>query len=464
MLQQPPCDIACGLQAKTEQTCSLNPHNQKELQGRSIMAAVCESTSQGGRPYMEDLTFCARDGNTMAAAVFDGHGGRQAADYAQAYLWENFKSHKNFNSKNPSEVSEALREAFLATHRSMAAEQERWPRRPDGYQSTSGTTATIAVVRGDDLWVGHVGDSRAIINEGHEAVTLTRDHKASDAAEQISIKKRGGMLYVSKQVTRVVWKRKVSNIVNGRPSSGMATVPFLNMTRSLGDFWSWNPDTKEYTVSPDPDIHYQKLTDKNDYVILGSDGIWDVISARECLDVLAKHKKKEEIDDDKHHSETPEHDVTLRNIITNASTDPPTDLDHETTQDCDTIHPCLSKIIVEEAEKRWTKTSRKADNLSAVVLFTRECICGSNCTCQSRASRTSTDPALVRSGTASTDPQLDTPGTNAADDELPPAMRRSTSSGPGKSENSFNELNRPLKRAKTEPNRVLTPTLPEPDQ
>jgi len=31
-------------------------------------------------------------------------------------------------------------------------------------------------------------------------------------------------------------------------------IPFLAIARSLGDHWSYNIDTKEFVVSPDPDV------------------------------------------------------------------------------------------------------------------------------------------------------------------------------------------------------------------
>lgn len=40
---------------------------------------------------------------------------------------------------------------------------EKWPKTNSGYPSTAGTTATIAFVRRNKLFIGHVGDSGIVL-------------------------------------------------------------------------------------------------------------------------------------------------------------------------------------------------------------------------------------------------------------------------------------------------------------
>lgn len=52
-------------------------------------------------------------------AVFDGHGGREAAQFARDYLWEFVKKQRGFWSDCDREVCSALRKGFVACHHAM---------------------------------------------------------------------------------------------------------------------------------------------------------------------------------------------------------------------------------------------------------------------------------------------------------------------------------------------------------
>ena len=65
---------------------------------------------------------------------------------------------------------------------------DTWPKRKDGYLSTSGTTATVVILRESKIFVGHVGDSAAVIaqkkNNAYIAKELTVDHKPESVKEK----------------------------------------------------------------------------------------------------------------------------------------------------------------------------------------------------------------------------------------------------------------------------------------
>lgn len=52
-------------------------------------------------------------------AVFDGHGGCEAAQFARDYLWELLKKQRGFWSECDQEVCAALRKGFVACHHAM---------------------------------------------------------------------------------------------------------------------------------------------------------------------------------------------------------------------------------------------------------------------------------------------------------------------------------------------------------
>lgn len=52
-------------------------------------------------------------------AVFDGHGGPDAARYAQTHLWDLIKKQRGFWSTDDEEVCSAIRKGFIACHHAM---------------------------------------------------------------------------------------------------------------------------------------------------------------------------------------------------------------------------------------------------------------------------------------------------------------------------------------------------------
>lgn len=52
-------------------------------------------------------------------AVFDGHGGPDAARYAQTHLWDLIKKQRGFWSTDDEEVCAAIRKGFIACHHAM---------------------------------------------------------------------------------------------------------------------------------------------------------------------------------------------------------------------------------------------------------------------------------------------------------------------------------------------------------
>lgn len=56
-------------------------------------------------------------------AVFDGHGGKEAAVYARDHLWQNIKKQDGFFSREPNAVMSAINEAFRVTQEGMWKER-----------------------------------------------------------------------------------------------------------------------------------------------------------------------------------------------------------------------------------------------------------------------------------------------------------------------------------------------------
>ncbi|KAG1364266.1 putative protein phosphatase 2C 66 [Cocos nucifera] len=140
----------------------------------------------------------------------------------------------------------------------------------------SGTTAVTMVKQGQDLVVGNVGDSRAILGRHDEdnnlvAVQLTIDLKPNLPREASRIQQCKGRVFALQDEPEVarVWL----------PNSDS---PGLAMARAFGDFC-----LKDYGLISIPDVSYHHLTEKDKFIVLATDGVWDVLSNKEVVDIVA---------------------------------------------------------------------------------------------------------------------------------------------------------------------------------
>lgn len=147
----------------------------------------------------------------------------------------------------------------------------------------SGTTAVTMIVQGKDLIIGNVGDSRAILARRLQdgslvAHQLTTDQKPNLPGELERIRRCKGRVFALKDEPHVarVWLPH-------------ANMPGLAMARSLGDFC-----LKEYGLSATPQVSYIRLMEQDEFIVLASDGVWDVLSNEEAVRIVASTFPKEE--------------------------------------------------------------------------------------------------------------------------------------------------------------------------
>ena len=126
-----------------------------------------------------------------------------------------------------------------------------------------GSTGTIVVLDNNFIYCANVGDSKCFyINNKNNAFQLTEDHNCSNQKEREELKKKGIMIF--------------QNRVFGS----------LSLTRTFGD-----TELKKDGIECNPYIK-KILVDKEEvkYIIIASDGIWDVIS-KEKLEEFSKELK-----------------------------------------------------------------------------------------------------------------------------------------------------------------------------
>lgn len=131
----------------------------------------------------------------------------------------------------------------------------------------SGTTAVIAVLDGELLIIGNVGDSRAVMGDlKGSTIPLSFDHKPNQLKERRRIKEAGGFITFTG-----VWR--VAGI--------------LATSRALGDFPLKEP---RKLITAEPDVLTFSLRDhKAHFVILATDGLWDVLTNEEAVAYIRDH-------------------------------------------------------------------------------------------------------------------------------------------------------------------------------
>lgn len=244
--------------------------------GRSRTATVY--TQQGRKGINQDAMlvwdgFGGEDDGVLCG-VFDGHGphghvvARRVRDSLPLRL---MSAARDSGADMP---AAAWRKAFARAYKAMDKDLRSHPSL-DCF--CSGSTAVTVLKLGSDLYMANIGDSRAVLGSreatggGMVAVQLTVDLKPDVPSEAERIKKCRGRVFALQDEPEVprVWLP-------------FDDAPGLAMARAFGDFC-----LKDYGVISVPEFFHWSLTEKDQFVILASDGVWDVLSNQEAVDIVS---------------------------------------------------------------------------------------------------------------------------------------------------------------------------------
>ncbi|KAK2646626.1 hypothetical protein Ddye_021821 [Dipteronia dyeriana] len=219
----------------------------------------------GGRPHMEDTYVCIgdmakkfgynlhEDEAVSFYGVFDGHGGKAAAHFVREHLPRVIVDDADFPLELEKVVTRSYIETDAAFFKSCSLESAL----------SSGTTALTAMIFGRSLLVANAGDCRAVLSRCGKAEELSKDHRPCCTKERMRIESLGG--YID------------DGYLNGQ----------LGVTRALGD---WHLEgMKELggrvgPLSAEPELKLITLTKEDEFLIIGSDGVWDVFTSQNSVD------------------------------------------------------------------------------------------------------------------------------------------------------------------------------------
>jgi serine/threonine protein phosphatase PrpC len=130
------------------------------------VAEEAHKTDTGRQRQANEDSYFAR---APLFAVADGMGGAQAGEVASRIAARAFERKRNVSREEPAEgqLEQIAQQANREIHK-LAQE--------DSSRAGMGTTLTAALLRDDEVALGHVGDSRAYLLRGGQLKRLTKDH------------------------------------------------------------------------------------------------------------------------------------------------------------------------------------------------------------------------------------------------------------------------------------------------
>ncbi|KAJ0971716.1 hypothetical protein J5N97_019675 [Dioscorea zingiberensis] len=212
----------------------------------------------GRRRDMEDTLAVAQsftDGYDFYG-VYDGHGGPAVANLCKDRM--HVVLAEELGGAEQENWDLAMTNSFARVDAEATDGEEN--RRNE--TSMVGSTAVVAVVGPNRIVVANCGDSRAVISRGGVAIPLSVDHKPERPDELARVEAAGG--------TVVHWH-------------GYRIFGVLATSRAIGDFC-----LKPYVIA-EPEVMVVDRTYKDEFLILASDGLWDVVSSEKACRVVRRY-------------------------------------------------------------------------------------------------------------------------------------------------------------------------------
>ena len=256
--------------------------------------------------------------------IFDGHGedGHLISRYISNYISDFYTNESNFIENNSS-----LNKSKIFLERSQQIIRQSIKELDTNLTTTkinfdimhSGSTSTLLFLINETLICSNIGDSQCyLFNCSNEDLwtfeSLAKIHKPSDEEEKKRIIESGGEVHpyydeygIYEGPDRVYIKNK--------------TYPGLSLSRSIGDLVA-----KDIGIISDPDIIVKKIDENSKFIVLGSDGLWDVIKPYDVSRIVRIYFKKGDIDG-------------------------------------------ACKILLNKAVQKWKKNNEERDDITIIVIF-----------------------------------------------------------------------------------------------
>ena len=223
-----------------------------------IEYAYKEDPNSRFRGYMEDkgkaIDCFNNNPNDALFCLFDGHGGGEVSKYLQENFANEFKSVLPSNN-----IESTLISLFQSVDEKI--KQSNF--------FTVGSTACVVYITKEGnqriLYCANIGDTRCTLVTSFQSKRLSYDDRASDKNEYTRITNSGGIVFAGR--------------VYGQ----------LMLSRAFGDW-----ELKPYGVINVPHVVRMPIEENDKYLIIASDGIWDVFQDEDMYTMSKEVKSADE--------------------------------------------------------------------------------------------------------------------------------------------------------------------------
>ncbi len=222
----------------------------------NLDVGVC--SQQGMRNYQEDRFVVfpylqSNEGksseNTHLFGIFDGHAGSLCSSFVSSVLPDVLRQDVSFDNN-----------LLQSLPRSFHSVNDQFLKTAEKQRLHDGSTGICCVMRGKKMVVANVGDCRLVVVSGGRTSFCTRDQKPTNPEEQRRILALGGTLVnCSMGVIRV----------NG----------VLAVSRAFGNY------TLRSVIKPDAEVIQRELCADDHFIVIASDGLWDVLKNKDVTDI-----------------------------------------------------------------------------------------------------------------------------------------------------------------------------------
>ena len=190
--------------------------------------------------------------NVNLYAVYDGHGGK----FVSRFLSDNLPKFFTHSKVKYPLTKAYVNQVYDKLQNILFTKYEK-----DATSCGSTCVTVIHFIDGGKNYLNilNTGDSRCVICRNNLAIPLTIDHKPNWPNEKRRINQAGGEIYHDGHDWRV---------------------NDLSVSRAFGD-----KESKKY-VTHRSDLYKYRLTNKDRFIILACDGLWDVMSNQDAVNFV----------------------------------------------------------------------------------------------------------------------------------------------------------------------------------
>ena len=229
--------------------------------------------------------------------IFDGHGenGHLISQYISKNINDFYSEKSNYINAHPNSSSKKSENKIFLEHYSKIIKKQRNDLdtminfKITFNVSLSGSTSLLLFLTDETLICSNVGDSECYLFSCTEEdlwsfESLSKKHRPTEAAEKKRIIEKGGEIHPYFDENGI-FEGPDRIYVKNKPYPG------LSLSRTIGDL-----EGKKIGIISEPDITVRKLNENSKFIVMGSDGLWDVIKPYDVSRMVRPYFNKRDTD------------------------------------------------------------------------------------------------------------------------------------------------------------------------